>query len=131
MNGTDRSFALGTLLLTAVVPGSLLALEPFAEARASFGVLSGWAAALLVLLPGYVFMRRAMAGQDARAFVRAFMIGTSLRLALTVAATLAFALLVPEPPLKSFVLTFFAGYALLMALELRLAVRPQRKEASP
>jgi hypothetical protein len=130
MTSADRGFALGVLLLTAVVPTALAALQPFGESRALFGVWSGWGAALLVLVPGYLFLRRAMASGDAKAFLRAFMLGTTLRLALTVAATLGFALLVPDAPIKIFVLTFFAGYGLLMALELRLLVRRKGKEAS-
>lgn len=129
-DGTDRAFALGVLLLTAIVPTSLLALKPFGEGQVLLGVGAGWGAALLVMIPGYLLIRRALAGSDARAFMKAMMGGTLLRLALTLGSTLAFALLVPEAPIKTFVLTFFAGYGLLMALELRLTVRRKRKEAS-
>jgi hypothetical protein len=130
MSRADRVFALGTLLLTAAVPTTLAALQPFGEPRATLGVAAGWGAALLMMVPSYVLVSRSLARPGARGLLQGVLGGMLLRLVLTVGATLAFGLLVQDAPLKSFVLTFFAGYVLLTALELRLVVRAIPRGAS-
>jgi hypothetical protein len=121
MAGADRGLLLGALSLTALVPAGLLAWQPFGEPRATLGVAAGWGAALAVTLPGWLLLGRTLA-TDGRGFLKGFMGAMVLRLLLTVAAVLAFALLVEDAPLRSFVLAFFAGYVALTALELRLAL---------
>ena len=130
MSRADRLFAAGCLLLTVAVPGSLLAAQPFAEPRATLGVLCGWGAALLMMVPSYLLVSRTLARPGSRGFLQGVMGGMLLRLVLTVAAVLAFGLLVADAPLKSFVLAFFAGYVLLTALELRLLLRGAARGAS-
>lgn len=121
MAGADRGLLLGAVALTALVPAGLLAWQPFGEARATLGVAAGWGSALAVTLPGWLLLGRTLAA-DGRGFLKGFLGASLLRLLLTVAAVLAFALLVEDAPLRSFVLAFFAGYVLLTALELRLAL---------
>ena len=130
MSRPDRLFALGVLLLTAAVPTSLAALQPFGEPRATLGVLCGWGAALAMMVPSYLLVARSLARPGSRGFLQAVMGGMLLRLAMTVAAVLAFGLLVDDAPLKCFVLAFFAGYALLTVLELRLLLRGAARGAS-
>ena len=101
MTARDRRFSAGALLLSVLVPGLLVLIAPFGEPRATFGTLTGWGAALLIMVPSYVLLARAMDAGNAHRFLRNFMLGTLLRL----------------------VLTFFLGYMLLTALELLLTVR--------
>jgi hypothetical protein len=121
--GRDLRFALGALLLTLLVSGPMLLGSPFGEARSQLGTLAGWGAALAIMVPSYVLAARAMDSSDNQRFLRAFMLGTLLRLAFTIAAVVLFVKLVEEAPVKSFVLAFFLGYILLTGLELVLTVR--------
>jgi len=129
MNRADRRFALGTLLLTAVVPTTLAALRPFGEPRSALGIAAGWGAALLMMVPSYLLVSRALARPGSTGFLQGVMGGMLLRLLVTVAATLGFGLLVSEPPLKAFVLAYFLGYGLLTFVELRVVTRASRPEA--
>jgi hypothetical protein len=128
MSRVDRSSVLGVLVLTAVVPAGLAALRPFAEPRAALGFAAGWGLALLVMLPGWVLIARAMATAGSHAFVRAFLAAALLRLLFTMAGATAFALALPEPPLLSFLLAFFLGYGSLTLLELRHTLPRTRRE---
>ncbi|MBM3984551.1 MAG: hypothetical protein FJ296_02485 [Planctomycetes bacterium] len=129
MTGADRGLLLGALALSALVPVGLAALQPFGEARATLGVAAGWGAALAVTLPGWLLLGRTLAA-DGRGFLKGFLGASLMRLLLTIAAVLAFALLVQDAPLRSFVLAFFAGYVLLTALELRLVLGRRQRGAS-
>lgn len=119
MSRADRASVLGVLLLSAVVPGTLALLAPFAEERATLGIVAGWGLALLVMVPGWLLVARAMVASGGHAFVRAFLGASLLRLLLTVTGVVTFALAVPQAPLFSFLLAFFVGYASLTVLELR------------
>jgi hypothetical protein len=121
--GRDLRFAGGALLLTLLVPGLLLMAAPFGEDRATLGTLAGWGAALAIMVPSYVLLVRSIEGTDSHRFLRAFMLGTLMRLLLTIVAVLLFVTQVEQPPVKSFVLTFFLGYMLLTGLELVTTVR--------
>jgi hypothetical protein len=122
MRRRDRLFAGACLGLTLLVPGLLLALTPIAEPRASLGTLVGWMVALGVMIPSYAMLSRASASGDAQAVIRGFMLGTLVRLMFTGAAAVLFVKLVENPPVKSFLLAFFLGYALLTTLELSLTL---------
>jgi F0F1-type ATP synthase assembly protein I len=123
MNSRDLRFASGTLALTLVVPALLLVLAPFGETRERLGVLSGWGVALLIMVPSYLLLVRSVDSTDSHRFLRAFMLGTLLRLVLTVVAVLVFVTQVERAPVRAFVLAFFLGYMLLTGLELVLTVR--------
>jgi hypothetical protein len=129
MNRADRSFALGTLLATAVVPTSLAALAPFGEPRGVLGIGAGWGAALLMMVPSYLLISRTISRPGSAGFLQGVMGGMLLRLVVTVAATLSFGLLLHDPPLKSFVLAYFLGYGLLTFVELRAVTRRPRPES--
>ena len=130
MNRADRSFALGTLLLTAALPTSLAALQPFGEPRSALGIAAGWGAALLMMVPSYVLVSRTISRPGSAGFLQGVMGGMLLRLLVTVAATLSFGLLLEQPPLKAFVLAYFLGYGLLTFVELRALTRRPRPETS-
>jgi hypothetical protein len=130
MTARDARFAAGTLLLTLLVPGALLLAAPFAEERATLGTLAGWGAALLIMVPSYALLVRSVDAADPHRFLRAFMLGTLLRLVLTVGAVLVFATQVERAPLRAFVLSFFLGYMLLTALELMVTLRRDRRARS-
>ena len=119
----ERSFALGAALATALVPGALLMLGLFDEARASLGILVGWGLALLVIVPSFWLMARVMHSEDRLAFHRAFMGGTMGRFGLSIVGIVLFATQVTDAPLLSFLLSFFAGYALLSMLEVTLLLK--------
>jgi hypothetical protein len=123
MRSRDRLFAGACFGLTLLVPGLLLAAAPFAEPRAQFGTLVGWTLALLVMIPSYMLLTRAAGNDDPQGFIRGFMLGTLVRLMLTGGVAVLFVLLVEQPPIKSFLLSFFLGYALLTTLELALTLR--------
>jgi len=119
----DLRFALGALLLTVLVPGLMLLASPFSESRGNLGTLVGWGSALAIMLPSYMLIVRSMESTDSHRFMRTFMLGTLLRLLLTIVAVIVFVTQVDDAPVKSFVLAFFLGYMLLMGLELMLTVR--------
>lgn len=121
----DRTFGLGALALTVVVPGLLLATQPFAETRANFGVLTGWGLALLVIVPSYFLLARALKTENSQRFLMVFLGGSAGRFVVVIASVLLFALTVAEPPLKSFLLSFFLGYMLLTGLECALTLGAQ------
>ena len=121
--GRDLRFALGALLLTLLVPGTLLLARPFGEARGELGTLVGWGAALAIMIPSYVLVVRSIESTDSHRFLRAFMLGTLLRLVATIAAVVLCVTQVDQPPVKNFILAFFLGYMLLTGLELVLTVR--------
>jgi hypothetical protein len=130
MTGRDRIFGLGVLTLSAVAVPALLALRPFDEARATLGLVGGWAAALLVVVPSYVWLARVLTRNEPHAFVRGFMASTTLRLFIALALLVGFALLVQDAPVGSFVTSFMLGYVALTALELWLLLRPARGKVS-
>jgi hypothetical protein len=119
----ERTFALGTLLATLVVPGAFLALEPFREPRAALGVVAGWGLALLIIVPSFWLMARVMGSDDRLAFHRAFMGGSMGRFALGIAGVVLFATQIDQPPLWSFISCFFLGYFALSALEVHLLLK--------
>ncbi|RKY19834.1 MAG: hypothetical protein DRQ55_09595 [Planctomycetota bacterium] len=123
MTRAERSFVLGTALCTLAVPGALLALRPFSELRAELGILLGWALALVVIVPSFWVMARAMASDDRLAFQRAFMLGTMGRFGGSLLAIVLFSTQLNEPPTLSFLASFFAGYALLSGLEVTLLLK--------
>jgi hypothetical protein len=125
MGRRDLTFVLGTLGLTACLPTALSALSLFAEERSAFGTWSGWVLALTIMVPSYVLLARGLGQDNPHRFVRSFMLGMLLRMGLTLAGVAGFALLVDPAPLKSFLLAFFLGYALLTALELVLSLRTE------
>jgi hypothetical protein len=130
MTRRDGFFAAWVLGLTLAIPGLLLALSPLDEARASFGVLTGWGVALAVMLPSYLLLARAVSAENPHRFVRNFMLGMLLRMFATLIAVAAFALLVEDAPLRSFLLSFFLGYGTLTAVELVLTMRGTERRAS-
>ena len=129
MTRRDRLFVLAVVGLTALVPLPLAVLRPVAEERAALGTVAGWGLALLIMVPSYVLLIRAMAEQNGHRFVTAFMTGAILRLFLTLGGVLGFWLAVKPTPMRSFVLSLLGGYVLLSAVEL-LLVRPAR-DANP
>jgi|GEM_PF-1927245 len=131
MTARDRNFALGVLLLTGLAVPALLAARPFDEARAELGLVAGWAGALLIVVPSYVWLGRALARPEPHAFLRGFMANTTLRLFAALAVIVGFTLLVHEAPTGSFLASFMIGYLALTALELRLLLAATRREASP
>ena len=128
MSRRDRLFVLAVVGLTALVPVPLAVLQPLAEARSPLGTLAGWGLALLIMVPSYVLLVRAVAEQNPHRFVTAFMTGAILRLFMTIGGILGFWLAVKPAPMRSFVLTLLGGYVLLSAVDLVL-VRP--RGASP
>ena len=118
MSRRDRLFVLAVVGLTALVPVPLAVLQPLAEARSPLGTLAGWGLALLIMVPSYVLLVRAMAEHNPHRFVTAFMTGAILRLFLTIGGILGFWLAVKPAPMRSFVLTLLGGYVLLSAVEL-------------
>ncbi|MHC5212489.1 MAG: hypothetical protein ACYTG2_17390 [Planctomycetota bacterium] len=123
MTRRDGLFALWVSGLTLAVPGTLLALSPIDEARATFGVLLGWGLALVIMLPSYLLLARAVSAENPHRFVRNFMLGMLLRMFATVIAVAAFYVTVEDAPLRSFLLSFFLGYGSLTAVELTLTMR--------
>jgi hypothetical protein len=119
----ERTFALGALLATVLVPGAFLLLEPFPEPRAALGVVVGWALALGIIAPSFWLMARVMTSDDRLAFHRAFMGGSMGRFALAIAGVVLFATQVDQPPLWSFITCFFLGYFALSALEVHLLLK--------
>ena len=125
MTRRDRLFVLAVVGLTALVPVPLAVFRPLAEERAALGTLAGWGLALLMMVPSYALLTRAMAEQNPHRFVTTFMTGTMLRLFLTIAGVVGFWLVVKPAPMRSFVASLLGGYVLLSAVEL-LLVRPSR-----
>ena len=128
MSRRDRLFVLAVVGLTALVPVPLAVLQPLAEARSPLGTLAGWGLALLIMVPSYALLVRAVAEQNPHRFVTAFMTGAILRLFLTIGGIVGFWLAVKPAPMRSFVLTLLGGYVLLSAVELVL-VRPSGTSA--
>jgi hypothetical protein len=129
MTRRDRLFVLAVVGLTALVPLPLAVLRPLAEERAVLGTLAGWGLALLIMVPSYVLLTKAIAEPNPHRFVSAFMTGAILRLFVTIGGVLGFWLAVKPAPMRSFVLSLLGGYVLLSAVEL-LLVR-QARDASP
>ena len=125
MTRRDRSFALGALALSLVIPGLLLVLRPFDEPRAAFGLLTGWGVALAIMVPSYLLLSRTLGSEDSRTFLGGFLGGSLGRLVLTALAVVLFVKLVPEAPAGSFLTAYFLGYFSLTVLELLLTVRRQ------
>jgi hypothetical protein len=118
----DRRFMLGTLGLTALIPGVLLATRPLAEERQVMGYLAGWGLALLIMVPSYMLLVRGLASGEFNSVLKSVLGGMMGRLVMMVAAIVIFVKLVPEPPVVSFLLTFALGYGGLTALELYSAL---------
>lgn len=123
MASPERSFVAAALVTTLAVPGLLLALRPFAEDRSELGVTVGWGLALAAVVPSFFVMARAFASENNLRFQRAFMVSTMGRFVLGIVGVGLFATLVDQPPLWTFVLTFFLGYVVLSALELVLLLK--------
>jgi len=125
MNRRDRLFAGAVVGLTALVPLPLWFLRPLAEERASLGTACGWGLALLIMVPSYALLVRALGEENPHRFVGAFMTGSILRLFLTLIGIVAFWLAVSPAPMRSFLMAFLGGYVLLSAVELVLTRRPR------
>src|SRR5262245_13309115 len=125
MTRRDRLFVLAVVGLTALVPLPLAVLRPLSEERTVLGILAGWGLALLIMVPSYALLVRAMAESSPHRFVTAFMTGAILRLFLTLGGVLGFWLAFKPAPMRSFVLSLLGGYVLLSAVEL-LLVRQTR-----
>lgn len=123
MTRSDAIFAAGCVVFSLVIPGLMLSRPVFGESGSTFGTLAGWGLALAVMVPSYVMLSRTIHAENMHRFHRAFMLGTALRFAGCIVGTLAFALLVPDAPILTFLMAFFLGYVLLTALELPLALR--------
>ena len=95
MTRRDRLFVLAVVGLTALVPVPLAVFRPLAEGRAALGTLAGWGLALLMMVPSYALLTRAMTEQNPHRFVTTFMTGTMLRLFLTIAPKLGTSRLAP------------------------------------
>ena len=113
-------FLAGLVVTSAVVPGLLWAGEPFAEPRRLLGLAVGWMLAVAIIAPSFVLLARALGSDDNQRFLLAFMAGTALRFVVAIAGVLLFATLVDDPPIKTFLLSFFLGYFLLTGLEMAL-----------
>ncbi len=127
----DRAFYTGTAVATAVVPTLILWGAPFDEPRHVLGAVVGWALALLVIVPSYVLLSRALGDDDNQRFFRLFAGGTIGRMVVVLVAVVLFATLVEEAPVKTFLLSFFLGYLLLTGLEVMMALgkAPNRRHA--
>jgi len=123
MSRRDRLFVLAVVGLTAAVPVPLAVLQPLAEARSALGTLAGWGLALLIMVPSYALLARAMAEQNPHRFVTAYMTGAILRLFLTLGGVLGFWMAVKPAPMRSFVLSLLGGYVLLSAVELLVVLQ--------
>ena len=130
MKTRDVAFAVGALVLSGAVPALLVFAAPFAEARQTLGIVAGWALALLVMLPSHLLTGRVLDSDDPHVFLRGFMLGTGLRFGTTIVAAGLFAWLVPEAPLKAFLVTFLLGYVAFTGLELLVSVRRPSKGLS-
>lgn len=121
MSARDRAFVLRTAIASVIAPGLLLLARPFDETRAVMGILAGWGAALLVMVPSYWLLARAMAS-DGKDFLGAFLGGSLGRLVATAVIVLLFVRLVPDAPQWSFVASYFLGYMVLTVIEMSLTV---------
>ena len=130
MTARDRNFLLGVLALSAVAVPALLAVRPFDEPRATLGLVAGWSGALLIVLPSYVWLGRALARPEPHAFLRGFMANSTLRLFAAIAVMTVFTLSVKDAPTASFLSSFMLGYLMLTGLELWQLLRTQRRGAS-
>lgn len=125
MTATERRFKQflgGTLLATALVPGLLILAQPLAEPRQVLGFACGWGLALAALVPSTLLMLR-VKSEDGQRFYNVFMGATAFRFALVLGAVAGFWFLVDQPPMISFLMSFFLGYVILTALELVLLTR--------
>jgi len=131
MTSRNRSFAVGTVLATLIIPTALIFLSPFESARNVFGVSWGWGLALAVIVPSFMAMSRLIESDDDRRIQARFMYTMMARFAASVVGVALFAVLVKEPPLYDFVLAFFLGFAVLSALDLTflLSKSPDRNHA--
>jgi len=125
MSRRDRLFVLAVLGLTGLVAVPLAAFRPVAEERALLGTLVGWGLALLIMVPSYALLNRALAEENPHRFVSAFMVGSILRIFLTLIGVVVFWFAAQPAPIKSFLLAFLGGYVLLSAVELVLTRRPR------
>lgn len=123
MTRRDRLFALAVVGLTALVPLPLAVLRPLAEERAVLGTLAGWGLALLIMVPSYALLTKAMAAPNAHRFVSAVMAGAILRLFVTLGGVIGFWMAVKPAPMRSFVLSLLGGYVLFSAVELLLVLQ--------
>ena len=122
MNAHDRTFYVGSLLATLLVPGLILLGAPFEETRYVMGALVGWAIALLTIVPSYILISRALSHEDSNRFFKMWAGGTMGRMVVVLVSVALFATLVEDAPIKTFLLSFFLGYMLLTGLEVTMAL---------
>ncbi len=122
MTAHDRTFYVGALLATVLVPGLILLGAPFDETRYVMGTLVGWAIALFTIVPSYILISRALSQEDNNRFYKLWAGGTMGRMAVVLVSVALFASLVDDAPIKTFLLSFFLGYMLLTGLELTMAL---------
>ena len=120
MSRRDRAFVLAVAGLTVLVALPVAVLRPLAEDRAALGTAVGWGLALVIMVPSYVLLSRALAETNPHRFITAFMTGAILRMALTLLGVLGFWLAFRPAPMRSFVFALLGGYVLLTVVELVL-----------
>ena len=86
---------------------------------------------MAVIVPSFMAMSKVMSSGDDRRIQARFMYTMMARFAASVVGVALFAVLVNEPPLYDFVLSFFLGFAVLTALDLTflLSKSPDRNHA--
>lgn len=131
MTRRDGLFLLIAGFLTATVAPLLSAVRLFGEEQYTQGIWMGWGAALLIMIPSWFLLSRALVQTRPNAFLAGFLGGALGRLALTVCAVFAVWAFFPSPPLKAFVLAYFLGYFILTAVELCLTTTKRFQPAEP
>jgi len=122
MSLAERQFLGCAVIATTLVLGLLMFAQPLDEARQLLGFASGWGLALAALVPSALLMLRVKNDASQR-FYNVFMGATAFRFALVLGAVAGFWFLVDQPPMISFLMSFFLGYVILTALELVLLTR--------
>ena len=122
MMPAERQFLGRAALATALVPGLLMFTQPLNEPRQLLGFACGWGLALLALVPSTLMLLR-VKNEGGQRYYNVFMGATAFRFALVLGAVLGFWFLVDEPPVISFLVSFFLGYVIFTALELVLLTR--------
>ena len=71
MSRRDRLFVLAVVGLTVLVALPVALLRPLAEERAALGTAVGWGLAILIMVPNYMLLSRALAESNPHRFVAA------------------------------------------------------------